>query len=238
MRTGEEVAGDRASGGTRERFFAALRMTRPAMVSGDATGRDATGGDAARSRAAADHYRSARYERGTVLGRQRPLLALWLASLVATVIAAGGAGGGTAGGSAFAKSKPESWKAIEDALLRVNDVPVKDWSVYQAGKKTDPLLLQMGSRFLLIEIHERKLFELDPTKIEHKSEDVVWDPANRPANPLATSDWIENDIGGAYRIGAKIDGEGRVLDLQLPHPPNIGALPARTATPRRGRAGP
>jgi hypothetical protein len=234
MRTGEEVDGDRASGGTRERFFAALRMTRANTVSGHATS-----GDAARSRAAGGYYRSAKHERGTVLRRKRPLLTLWLASLVAVaiVVVAGGAGGGTADGSAFAKSKPESWKAIEDALLRVNDVPVKDWSVYQAGKKTDPLLLQMGSRFLLIEIHERKLFELDPTKIEHKSEDVVWDPANRPANPLATSDWIENDIGGAYRIGAKIDGEGRVLDLQLPHPPNIGALPARTATPRRGRGG-
>lgn len=234
MRTGEEVKGDRASGGARARFFAALRMTRANTVSSDATS-----GDAARSRAAGDYYRSAKHERGTVLRRKRPLLTLWLASLaaVATVVVAGGAGGGTAGGSAFAKSKPESWKAIEDALLRVNDVPVKDWSVYQAGKKTDPLLLQMGSRFLLIEIHQRKLFELDPTKIEHKSEDVVWDPSNRPANPLATSDWVENDIGGAYRIGAKIDGEGRVLDLQLPHPPNIGALPARTATPRRGRGG-
>ncbi len=148
--------------------------------------------------------------------------------LVAVIAAVFGTAGVT-----FAKEKAESWKAIDNALLRVNDVPVKDWSVFQTGKKTDPLLLQMGNRFLLIQIHEHKLFELDASKIEHKAEDVIWAPSDRPANPLASSDWIASDVGGAYRIGAKIDGENRVLDLQLPHPPNIGALPARTATPRR-----
>lgn len=135
-------------------------------------------------------------------------------------------------GRIFAKSKPVSWKPITDALLRINDAPVKDWGVYQAGKKTDPLLLQMGNRFLLIEIHDRQLFELDPSKVQSKSEDLLWDPSDRPANPLPTSEWEENDIGGAFRIDAKIDAEGRVLDLQLQHPPDIGLLPSRTVTPR------
>ena len=62
-------------------------------------------------------------------------------------------------GSTFAKDKPASWKEIEDALLRVNDTPVKDWGVYQTGKKRDPLLIQMNNRFLLIRIHDRQLFE-------------------------------------------------------------------------------
>ena len=134
-----------------------------------------------------------------------------------------------------AKSKPVAWKVIDDALLRVNGSPVKDWGVYQAGRKTDPLLLQMGNRFLLVEIHERRLFELDPSKIEHKAGELVWDPADCPATPLVTSDWVEHDVGGAFQIGAKIDSESRSLDLQLPHPPNIGDLPARSATPAQRR---
>jgi hypothetical protein len=153
-----------------------------------------------------------------------PLLLLLLMLLVAVC---------AAGGGVAAKGKPISWKAIDDALLRVNDAPVKDWSVYQAGRKTDPLLLKMGNRFLLIEIRDRRLFELDASKIERKSEDLLWDPSDCPTNPLATSDWVEHDIGGAFRIGATIDTEGHILDLQLPHPPNIGSLPARTATSRR-----
>ncbi len=155
--------------------------------------------------------------------------ALSLLSLAALAIICG------AGGQLCAKSKPILWKAIDDALLRVNDSAVKDWGVYQAGRKTDPLLLQMGNRFLLIEIHERRLFELDPSKIEHKAGDLVWDPADCPATPLVTSDWVEHDVGGAFQIGAKIDGESRSLDLQLPHPPNIGDLPARSATPAQRR---
>lgn len=139
------------------------------------------------------------------------------------------------GGGALAKSKAVSWRAIDDALLRVNNVAVKDWTVYQAGKKTDPLLLKMGNRFLLIAIHDRQLFEIDPAKIESKSDELLWDPADRPAKPLVTSDWAENDIGGAFQIGAKIDAEDRVFDLQLPHPANVGSLPQHTATPRQRR---
>ena len=139
------------------------------------------------------------------------------------------------GGEVAAKSKPVTWKVIDDALLRVNGSPVKDWGVYQAGRKTDPLLLQMGNRFLLVEIHERRLFELDPSKIEHKGGELVWDPADCPATPLVTSDWVEHDVGGAFQIGAKIDSDSRSLDLQLPPPPNFGDLPARSATPAQRR---
>lgn len=180
---------------------------------------------------------------GQARKRAAPRLDFFCAAvlILLTVIICGAAG------QAAAKSKAVSWKAIEDALLRVNDSPVKDWGVYQAGRKTDPLLLQMGNRFLLIEIHERRIFEIDPSKVEHKTatehkdgivreaDDLIWDPANCPAMPLVTSDWVEHDVGGAFQISAKIDAESRNLDLQLPHPPNIGDLPARSATPAQRR---
>jgi len=136
---------------------------------------------------------------------------------------------------AFAKSKPLPWKAIEDALLRVNDAPIKDWSVYQTGKKRDPLLLQMGNRFLLVQVHDHQLFEIDPAKIEHRTDDLLWDPSDHPAQPLASSEWTAGDIGAAFQINAKIDAENRVLDLELPHPPDIGDLPARSSQPQRRR---
>jgi hypothetical protein len=158
--------------------------------------------------------------------RRIPLLLVLLAAVVVAC---------DWGGGALAKSKPVSWKVIDDALLRVNDAPIKDWNIYQTGKKQDPLLLQMGNRFLLIEVHDRRVFEIDPSKIERKSEDVLWDLSERPAQPLATSDWMANDMGAAFKIEAKIDSENRLLDLQLPHPPDIGDLPQRSAAPTRRR---
>ena len=141
------------------------------------------------------------------------------------------------GGLAPAKGKPVTWTVIKDAVFRVNDAPVKDWNVYQSGKKTDPLLLQLGNRFLLIEVHDHQLFEIDPARVEHKSNDLVWDPSDRPAQASPTSAWNEGDVGTAFRIETKITAEDRVLVLELPHPPDIGELPVRSQSPtqRRGR---
>jgi hypothetical protein len=125
---------------------------------------------------------------------------------------------------AFAGDKAVAWKPIQQALLRMDDQPVKNWNVYLENKKGDPLLLQMGNRFLLIEVHDRKIFEIVAAKIDRKGANLLWDPADRPAEPLATSDWIIKDIGFAYRIGARLVAENRLLDLQLPHPMDLRYL--------------
>lgn len=135
--------------------------------------------------------------------------------------------------TAFAKEKPLSWRPIEDALLRVNDAPPKEWSVYRTGKKNEPLVLQIGSRFLLIQSHDHQVFELDPAKIERKSKELLWSPADRPVKPLATSDWNVDDIGAAFVIKVKLDAENAVVDLQLPHPPDLSSLPDRPPPPRQ-----
>ena len=139
------------------------------------------------------------------------------------------------GTAARAKDKPLSWKSIEDALLRVNDAPPKEWGVYRSGKKNEPLLLQIGNRFLLLEIHDRRVFELDPSKIERKPGELLWSPADRPASPLPTSDWLADDIGAAFVIKVKLQRENALVDLQLPHPPDVGSLPDRPPNeqPRR-----
>ena len=129
--------------------------------------------------------------------------------------------------SAFAKDKPLAFKSIENALLRVNDAPPKDWEVYRTGKKNEPLLLQIGNRFLLLEINQHQVFELDPAKIEHKTGELLWSPSDRPDKPLATSEWTVDDIGAAFVVKVKLQSENALVDLQLPHPPNVGDLPNR-----------
>jgi hypothetical protein len=126
--------------------------------------------------------------------------------------------------SAGDKDKPVAWKPLQQALLRVDDQPVKNWNVYQESKKADPLLLEMNNRFLLIHIHDRKIFELAPAKIQRRGADLLWDPSARPAEPLAASDWVIRDVGFAYRISVRLAAENHVLDLQLPHPMNLRYL--------------
>ena len=138
-------------------------------------------------------------------------------------------------GGTFAKNKPASWKIIDDALFRVNDAPVKEWGVYQTGKKRDPLLLQMNNRFLLIKIHDRQLFEVDQTKVQRKSDELLWDPSDHSSQPLATSDWDAGDTEAVFRIRAKISAEDRLLDIELPHPLDLSGMSPHSATTSRHR---
>jgi hypothetical protein len=150
------------------------------------------------------------------------------------LLAAVGAVCASSGGT-FAKDKPASWKIIDDALFRVNDAPVKEWGVYQTGKKRDPLLLQVNNRFFLIKIHDRQLFEVDPTKVQRKSDELLWDPSDHPPQPLATSDWDAGDTEAVFRIRAKISTEDRLLDIELPHPLDLSGMSPHSATTSRHR---
>jgi hypothetical protein len=139
------------------------------------------------------------------------------------------------GGGTFAKDKTVPWKVIDDALFRVNDAPVKDWGVYQAGKKRDPLLIQMNNRFLLLKIHDRQLFEVDPAKVQRKSDELLWDPSDHPAQPIATSDWDASDAEAVFRIRAKIATEDRLLDVELPHTLDLSGMTPHSASATHSR---
>jgi hypothetical protein len=127
-------------------------------------------------------------------------------------------------GTAYAGDRPAAWKPAEQALLRVDGRPLTDWNLYQDGKKTNPLLVQMGSRYLLIDGRAKQVFELPPAKIGRKGTDLLWDPTDRPDKPLETSDWLVRDVGLAYKIVVKLVAEGHVIDVQLPHPLDIRSI--------------
>lgn len=154
-------------------------------------------------------------------------------SLIKSFVLAAAAAVCACGHGTFAKDKPVAWKVIDDALFRVNDAPVKDWGVYQAGKKRDPLLIQMDKRFLLVKIHDRQIFEVDPSKIQHKTDELLWDPSNVPAQALSTSNWDANDTEAVFLIRAKISEEDRLLDIELPHPLDLSGMSPHSASHRR-----
>jgi hypothetical protein len=117
-----------------------------------------------------------------------------------------------------------TWKPITDAVLRIDDRAPKQWSLYHAGKKYDPLLLQLGSRVLVIYVRNQAVYEIPPTQLEHKGEDLLWRETDKPEKPLATSDWSTRDIGSAWRVRVKLTEEGRLVDIQIPQMPDLRGL--------------
>jgi hypothetical protein len=113
------------------------------------------------------------------------------------------------------------WKPIPDAILQVDSRAPKVWNVFQAGKKFDPLLLQLGSRYLVIYVRNMEVYELKPEQFDHKGEDLLWRETDKPAKPVPTSDWSTKDVGSASRILLKLAGEGRIVDIQIPQVPDL-----------------
>jgi hypothetical protein len=119
-----------------------------------------------------------------------------------------------------AAGAPLLWKTVANAFLRVNDEGVKEWGAFQIEKKDDRFLLQLADRFLLVDMQQKQVFELAPADVARNDSGLLWDPANKPAKPLATSEWLVRDVGLAQRIRMRLNAENRTLDLQIPHRPS------------------
>ena len=113
------------------------------------------------------------------------------------------------------------WKPIPDAILQVDSRAPKIWNVYQAGKKFDPLLLQIGSRYLVIYVRNMEIYEIKPELLEHKGENLLWRETDKPLKPVPTSDWSTKDVGSASRVLVKLADEGRLVDIQIPQIPDL-----------------
>lgn len=120
--------------------------------------------------------------------------------------------------AAAAYAEPLLWRNAINAFLRVNDSGVKDWNVFQIENKHDRFLVQIADRFLFVDADRREVFELAPASLDRNGSDILWDPEEKPARPLATSEWLVRDVGLAYRTKMRLDAEDRTLDLQIPHP--------------------
>ena len=113
------------------------------------------------------------------------------------------------------------WKPIEDAILQIDSRAPKIWNVFQPGKKFDPLLLQIGNRYLVMYVRAEQVYELKPEQLEHKGSTLVWRESDKPQKPLPTSDWSTKDVGSASRILVKLAAEGRLIDIQIPQTPDL-----------------
>jgi len=117
-----------------------------------------------------------------------------------------------------------TWKPLATAILRIDDSAPKLWNLYHTGKKVDPLLLQLGARYLVIYVRNEAIYELAPAVLEHRGVDLLWRESDKPDKPLATSDWSTRDVGSAWRVQVKLSVEGRRLDIEIPQMPDLRGL--------------
>ncbi len=134
---------------------------------------------------------------------------LWL--LIATLIA------GLAPLRASADQKV--WKPVQFAIVRFNEDAPKSWNIYH-GEKRGVLLVRLWKRYMLVDVKEQEVYEVDPEKVKPQGENVEWSPADISDPPVETSEWRVRDIGLVQRVRFRFGKNGSFLEIQVPLLPN------------------
>ena len=119
---------------------------------------------------------------------------------------------GSAGQAPAAKA---TWKTVQFAIVRYNDEAPKSWAMYHTEKK-GLLLVRLWKRYLLVDVKEQEVYDIDPSTVKQVGENVEWSLSDKPADPMETEDWKERDVGLMHRLLFRLGKGGHLLDLQLP----------------------
>jgi hypothetical protein len=122
---------------------------------------------------------------------------------------------GIATGTRAATGEKVVWKPVEFAIVRYNDDAPASWNMYH-GEKKGLLLLRLWRRYLLVNVQEQEVYELDPDKVKVTGENVEWSPSDLPTDPIETSEWKTRDVGPMRRVKFRFGKTGNFLDIQLP----------------------
>ena len=109
----------------------------------------------------------------------------------------------------------QAWKPVAFAIVRFNDEAPKSWNIYH-GEKRGVLLVRIWKRYMLIDVKQQEVYDLDPQKVKPQGEDVEWSTADLPEQPVETSEWKIRDVGPMQRVRFRFGKDGSFLDIQLP----------------------
>ena len=84
------------------------------------------------------------------------------------------------------------------------------------GEKRGVLLVRLWKRYMLIDVKEQQVYDLDPSKIKLQGENIEWSPDDVPDQPAETSDWKIRDVGSMQRVRFRFGKNGSYLDIQIP----------------------
>lgn len=104
---------------------------------------------------------------------------------------------------------------MEFAIVKFNDEAPKSWNLYHTEKK-GVLLLRLWKRYLLIDVKEQEVYEVDPQTVKPAGDNVEWSLADKSSEPLETPEWKTRDIGPMQRVAFRLGKGGHVLELEIP----------------------
>ena len=118
-------------------------------------------------------------------------------------------------GQSQSSEKKLLWKSVEFAIVKFNDEAPKSWNIYHIEKK-GVLLVRLWKRYLLVDLKEQEVYEIDPETVKPAGENVEWSLADKPSEPLETPEWKTRDLRSMEMVKFRLGKNGYFLELQLP----------------------
>jgi len=112
-------------------------------------------------------------------------------------------------------SKKLTWHTLEFAIVRYNDNAPNSWNIYHSEKK-GVLLVRLWKRYLLVNVQDQEVFDIDPQKIKVNGDAVEWSLTDVPEKPIETPDFVGRNVGSMERIRFRLGKDGHFLELQIP----------------------
>jgi hypothetical protein len=112
-------------------------------------------------------------------------------------------------------SKPVEWKSVTFAIVRFNDEAPASWNIYHTSKR-GLLLVKLWKRYLLVNVPEHQVFDIDPRTVKPQGDGVQWSSSDIPEEPLGITEWKDRNVGPVQRIRFRLGKDGHILELQIP----------------------
>ncbi len=116
-------------------------------------------------------------------------------------------------------AKKTQWKSVDFAIVRFNEEAPQSWNIYHTDKR-GLLLVKLWKRYLLVNLPDQQVFDIDPRTVKQQGDSVEWSTSDLPDNTLEISDWKERNVGPVQRVRFRLGKEGHILELQLPLRPD------------------
>lgn len=132
------------------------------------------------------------------------------------------------GSVSFARndSAKTRWKSVEGASVRLDGKTPLTWNVYQPDKKKQAnlVLILLGHRYLVLNVKDKAVYAVAPTDLHAVGKDFETDDLLQASRKIASRKWTMRDIGPAESIQLTLGDYNGVLNIQLPHLPDLRAF--------------
>lgn len=104
-------------------------------------------------------------------------------------------------------------------------IPLKSGAYLPAGKEKKhdfgSVLILLGHRYMALDTKARVAYSILPSELQAQGEDFESDDFAKSDRVIPSSDWTVRDVGPAELIQLTLQDYGGVLEVELPHPPDL-----------------